>query len=56
MQALLKSTILNFTRKPATKSINLSGLPVSLALVIILSGNCFSELIYKTDIRWCIFT
>ena len=36
--------IRNFVRKPATNLINLLGLAVSLALVIILSVYCYSEL------------
>ncbi len=37
MQNILKSTMRNFFKKPATNLINLFGLAVSLALVIILS-------------------
>ena len=44
MNSIFKSTYRNFTRKPATNLINLSGLAVSLALVIILSVYCYSEL------------
>ena len=44
MQNILKSTIRNFVRKPATNLINLGGLAVSLALVIILSVYSYSEL------------
>ncbi|MFA5418996.1 MAG: ABC transporter permease [Bacteroidales bacterium] len=44
MQNILKSTIRNFVRKPATNLINLIGLAVSLALVIILSLYSYSEL------------
>ena len=44
MQNILKSTIRNFIRKPATNLINLLGLAVSLALVIILSVYSYSEL------------
>jgi ABC-type antimicrobial peptide transport system permease subunit len=44
MQNSLKSTYRNFVRKPATNLINLLGLSVSLALVIILSVYCYSEL------------
>jgi len=44
MQNLLKSTYRNFIRKPATNLINLVGLAVSLALVIILSVYSYSEL------------
>jgi putative ABC transport system permease protein len=44
MQNILKSTIRNFVRKPATNLINLLGLAVSLALVLILSVYSYSEL------------
>ena len=44
MKRIINSTIRNFTRKPVTNLINLLGLAVSLALVIILSGYCYSEL------------
>lgn len=44
MQNIFKSTYRNFIRKPATNLINLGGLAVSLALVIILSVYSFSEL------------
>ena len=44
MNYILKSTIRNFIRKPVTNLINLMGLAVSLALVIILSVYCYSEL------------
>ena len=44
MKTILKSTIRNFIRKPAINLINLCGLSVSLALVIILSVYCYSEL------------
>ena len=44
MQNIFKSTYRNFVRKPATNLINLAGLAVSLALVIILSVYSFSEL------------
>ena len=44
MKYVLKSTFRNFTRKPATNLINLVGLAVSLALVIILSVYSYSEL------------
>jgi len=44
MKYILKSTIRNFIRKPATNLINLLGLAISLALVIILSVYCYSEL------------
>jgi len=44
MKTILKSTFRNFIRKPATNLINLAGLSVSLALVVILSIYCFSEL------------
>jgi putative ABC transport system permease protein len=40
----IKSTYRNFVRKPATNLINLLGLAVSLALVIILSVYSYSEL------------
>jgi len=44
MQNIFKSTYRNFVRKPATNLINLLGLAVSLALVIILSVYSYSEL------------
>ena len=44
MQNILKSIYRNFVRKPATNLINLLGLAVSLALVIILSVYSYSEL------------
>ena len=44
MQNILKTTYRNFVRKPATNLINLLGLAVSLALVIILSVYSYSEL------------
>ena len=44
MQNIFKSTYRNFVRKPATNLINLVGLSVSLALVIILSVYSYSEL------------
>ncbi len=44
MKSILKSTIRNFGRKPATNLINLIGLAISLALVIILSVYSYSEL------------
>jgi putative ABC transport system permease protein len=44
MKYLLKAIIRNFTRKPVTNLINLLGLSISLALVIILSIYCYSEL------------
>ena len=44
MQNIVKSTYRNFVRKPATNLINLLGLAVSLALVIILSVYSYSEL------------
>src|SRR5665647_1206615 len=44
MLNIFKSTIRNFTRKPVTNLINLLGLAVSLALVIILSVYSYSEL------------
>ena len=44
MQNIFKSTYRNFVRKPATNLINLFGLAVSLALVIILSVYSYSEL------------
>jgi putative ABC transport system permease protein len=44
MRNLFKVTIRNFTRKPVTNIINLVGLSVSLALVIILSVYCYREL------------
>jgi len=44
MKYLFKSMIRNFVRKPITNLVNLIGLSVSLALVIILSVYCYSEL------------
>jgi putative ABC transport system permease protein len=44
MGNIFKSTVRNFIRKPATNLINLLGLSVSLALVIMLSVYCYSEL------------
>jgi len=44
MKNIFKSTYRNFVRKPATNLINLLGLAVSLALVIILSMYSYSEL------------
>ena len=44
MQNILKSTYRNLVRKPVTNLINLLGLAVSLALVIILSVYSYSEL------------
>jgi len=44
MKNTLKLTLRNFTRKPVTNLINLLGLTVSLAMVIILSVYCYSEL------------
>jgi putative ABC transport system permease protein len=44
MQNIFKSTVRNFVRKPVTNLINLLGLAVSLALVIILSVYSYSEL------------
>ena len=44
MKYILKSTFRNFIRKPVTNLINLLGLAVGLALVIILSVYCYSEL------------
>jgi putative ABC transport system permease protein len=44
MKYLFKTIIRNFTRKPVTNIINLLGLSISLALVIILSVYCYSEL------------
>jgi putative ABC transport system permease protein len=44
MNNIFKSTIRNFVRKPVTNLINLLGLAVSLALVIILSVYSYSEL------------
>ena len=49
MKNIFKSTFRNFIRKPATNLINLVGLAVSLALVIILSVYCYSE--FTTDIH-----
>lgn len=44
MKYFFKTIFRNFTRKPVTNLINLLGLSVSLALVIILSAYCYSEL------------
>jgi putative ABC transport system permease protein len=44
MKNIFKSTFRNFVRKPLTNLINLVGLSISLALVIILSMYCYSEL------------
>jgi putative ABC transport system permease protein len=44
MQNIFKTTYRNFMRKPVTNLINLVGLAVSLALVIILSVYSYSEL------------
>jgi putative ABC transport system permease protein len=44
MKNIFRSTYRNFVRKPATNLINLIGLAVSLALVIILSVYSYSEL------------
>jgi len=44
MQNIFKSTFRNFVRKPVTNLINLVGLAVSLALVIILSVYSYCEL------------
>jgi putative ABC transport system permease protein len=44
MKTIIKSTYRNFVRKPATNLINLVGLAVSLALVVILSVYSYSEL------------
>jgi putative ABC transport system permease protein len=44
MRNTFKATYRNFVRKPATNLINLGGLAVSLALVIILSVYSYSEL------------
>jgi putative ABC transport system permease protein len=44
MQNIFKTTYRNFVRKPATNLINLLGLAVSLAMVIMLSVYCYSEL------------
>jgi putative ABC transport system permease protein len=44
MKYLFNTIIRNFIRKPVTNLINLFGLSISLALVIILSVYCYSEL------------
>ena len=44
MRNIFKSTYRNFVRKPATNLINLLGLAISLALVVILSVYSYSEL------------
>jgi putative ABC transport system permease protein len=44
MKSIFKSTIRNFVRKPVINLINLTGLSISIALVIILSLYTYSEL------------
>lgn len=44
MKNILKSTLRTFSRKPVINLINLGGLAISLALVIILTLYCYSEL------------
>jgi putative ABC transport system permease protein len=44
MKQVFKTIIRNFTRNPVTNLINLSGLSVSMTMVIILSVYCYSEL------------
>jgi len=44
MRYLVKTIIRNFTSRPAINLINLTGLSLSLAVVIILSVYCYSEL------------
>lgn len=44
MKYIFKTIIRNFVRKPVTNLINLTGLTISLALVITLSTYCYSEL------------
>lgn len=44
MRFIFKSIINNFTHRPAINIINLAGLSLSLAVVIILSVYCYSEL------------
>lgn len=44
MKSIITTTIRNFIRKPVTNLINLGGLAISLALVIILSVYSYSEL------------
>lgn len=44
MKSTIKSTLRNFIRKPVTNLINLSGLVISLTLVIILAVYSYSEL------------
>ena len=44
MKNIFKTSFRNFVRNPVTNSINLLGLGISLALVIILSVYCYSEL------------
>ncbi|NJK97117.1 MAG: FtsX-like permease family protein [Bacteroidales bacterium] len=48
MKNAFKSTIRTFARKPVINLINLGGLAVSLALVIILSLYCYAELTTDT--------
>jgi putative ABC transport system permease protein len=44
MRRIIKSTYRNFRKRPVTSLINVFGLALSLAFVIILSAYCFSEL------------
>ena len=44
MKTILKTSVRNFIHRPVTNTINLLGLGISLALVIILSVYCYSEL------------
>jgi putative ABC transport system permease protein len=44
MGNVIKTTAINFIRKPITNSINLSGLAISLSLVVLLSIYSYSEL------------
>ena len=47
MKHILRSTFRNFARKPTINLINLAGLAIGLAVVIILAGYTFSE--FTTD-------
>ncbi|MDH4270704.1 MAG: ABC transporter permease [Candidatus Aminicenantes bacterium] len=44
MRRIIKSTCRNFQKRPVTSLINVLGLALSLAFVIILSAYCYSEL------------
>ena len=53
MKYILKSTIRNFIRKPATNLINLLGLAVSLTLVITQSSEVL-VLLNKEFVKWVV--